>query len=325
MRAIMLVRLRRAGADLPFADPRGYHGVALEGWFWRFTQPSGPEPAVVVAIAAVCRRTDGQRWGMAALGAHPSGEVSWATSEDIATDPRSADVRIGELLHATDAGLRVDLGAAARLDVALTERHPFRVRLFGGVGAAHAVPGLSQYWHPHLLGASVSGSAMLGSQRVELAGATAYAEKNWGAGGMPDAWWWGQAHVGDDRTCVAFAGGPAGLGPLRVKGTALVVGEDRWVAPIHPLRVAVDERRWHLVAHGVRGRVEVEGTLNGAAPVALPVPLPGDGRVLADHSPQHLAGTLRVEVRRRGRVQLAAETDLAGLELGSGARLRAAS
>ena len=33
----MLALYRRTGADLPFADPRGYHGVAMEGYFWRLT------------------------------------------------------------------------------------------------------------------------------------------------------------------------------------------------------------------------------------------------------------------------------------------------
>jgi len=35
----MLAAYRATGADPPFGDPRGYHGVGMEGHFWRFTQP----------------------------------------------------------------------------------------------------------------------------------------------------------------------------------------------------------------------------------------------------------------------------------------------
>ena len=82
---------------------------------------------------------------------------------------------------------------------------------------------------------------------------------------MPPAWWWGQAH-GFDRpdVCVAFAGGRAGLGPLRATATALVVAvgdEVRTVVrPLRPLRVAVDERGWRLAGGGI----EVEAHADGA-------------------------------------------------------------
>ena len=185
----MLAAYRRTGADLPFGDPRGYHGVGMEGHFWRLTRPAGGE--VVIVIAAVCRDGRGRRWGMAALAAHPGGVVHAVTVD--AADERS---------------LRVDLGPDARLDATFADALPWPRRAFGALGPAHVVPGLSQYWHPWLLRARVSGSARLGDETIDLDGAVAYAEKNWGAGGMPPAWWWGQAH-GFDRpdVCVAFAGG----------------------------------------------------------------------------------------------------------------------
>ena len=38
IRPANLLRIyRRTGADLPFGDPRGHHGVPMEGYFWRLT------------------------------------------------------------------------------------------------------------------------------------------------------------------------------------------------------------------------------------------------------------------------------------------------
>src|SRR5919197_1815800 len=60
--ATMLAAYRRTGADPPFGDPRGYHGVGMEGYYWRVTQPSTGE--VVVAIVAISRDAAGERWAM---------------------------------------------------------------------------------------------------------------------------------------------------------------------------------------------------------------------------------------------------------------------
>lgn len=312
----MLGVYRRLGANLPFSDPSGYHGVRLEGWFWRFVTPGGD---VVLCIAAVCRSAGGT-WGMAALGTSAAATVRSGRAGDVSVFGDAADVKVGGLLAADDRRLRVRLDGAS-LDVAFAHRRPFGGRCFGGLGPAQVVPGLSQYWHPHLPHARVThGTCTVDGRTLSLDGADAYAEKNWGAGGMPERWWWGQGHVGDDRTCVAFAGGPAGIGPVKVDATALVVGEDRWVAPLQPLSIDVSDTRWAFVARGPRTRVEVEGTVDPAhdPTLLLPVPRAEERRVLDGHSPQHLSGRLRVEVRRRGVVQLSGETATAGLELGRG-------
>src|SRR5688500_16475962 len=68
-RATMLASYRRTGADPPFGDPAGYHGVAMEGHFWRITRASSG--TVVIAIVAVCRDARGAPWAMASLAAHP--------------------------------------------------------------------------------------------------------------------------------------------------------------------------------------------------------------------------------------------------------------
>jgi hypothetical protein len=313
----MLAAYRATGADPPFGDPRGYHGVGMEGHFWRFTQPR--TGAVAIVILAISRDAQGNPWAMASLAAHPGGAVRSATLQDVWAAPRGLAVRCGDAFAADERSLRVDLGADARLEATFAEPLQWPRRAFGALGPAHVVPGLSQYWHPWLLRARVTGSARVGADTVDLDGAGAYAEKNWGAGGMPPAWWWGQAH-GFDRpdVCVAFAGGRAGLGRIRATATALVVavGDDvrSVVRPPRPLRVAVDERGWRLAGAGI----EVEAHADGVAPHLLPVPVPRERRRLDDWAPQHLTGTLRLSVRRRGRTLYEGTSELAGLERGRG-------
>jgi hypothetical protein len=313
----MLAAYRATGADPPFGDPRGYHAVGMEGHFWRITQPR--TGAVVVAILAISRDAEGHPWAMASLAAHPGGAVRSATLPDAWAAPRGLALRAGSAFVADERSLRVDLGPDARLEATFADALPWPRRAFGALGPAHAVPGLSQYWHPWLLRARVSGSARVGAETIDLDGAVAYAEKNWGAGGMPPAWWWGQAH-GFDRSdvSVAFAGGRAGLGPLRATATALVVAvgdEVRTVVrPLRSLRVAVDERGWRLAGAGI----EVEAHADGVAPHLLPVPVPRERRRLDDWAPQHLTGTLRLSVRRRGRTLYQGTSRLAGLERGRG-------
>jgi hypothetical protein len=313
----MLDAYRRTGADPPFGDPRGYHGVGMEGHFWRITQPA--TGAVVVAIVAISRDAAGRPWAMASLAAHPGGEVRSATLGEAWAAPRGLALGAGDAVAADERSLRMTLGPDARLEVAFSDPLPWPRRAFGALGPAHAIPGLSQYWHPWLLRARVTGSARVGAAEVDLDGAVAYAEKNWGAGGMPPRWWWGQAH-GFDRpdVCVAFAGGRAGVGPLRVLATSLVVALGNEVKsvvrPPRPLRVAVDERGWRLFGGGI----EVEGHAEGMAPHLLPVPVPRERRRLDDWAPQHLTGTLHLAVRRRGRTLYEGTSHLAGLELGRG-------
>jgi hypothetical protein len=313
----MLAAYRRTGADAPFGDPRGYHGVGMEGHFWRITQPSAG--VVVVAIVAISRDADGRPWAMASLAAHPAGAVRSATLPEAWAAERGLALRAGDAVVADERSLRIALADDARLEVAFADPLPWPRRAFGALGPAHAIPGLSQYWHPWLLRARVGGSARIGGAELDLDGAVAYAEKNWGAGGMPPRWWWGQAH-GFDRpdACVAFAGGRAGLGRARTTATALVaaLGNDvrTVVRPPQPLRVVADGRTWRLAGAGI----EVEGRVDGVAPHLLPVPVPHERRRLDDWAPQHLAGTLRLRVRRRGRTLYEGTSHLAGLELGRG-------
>jgi tocopherol cyclase len=329
MRATMSARYRATGADFPWGDPRRYHGVGMEGYFWRVTDPR--RGVVVVVLVAVNRDADGGTWGMTAMAVHPGGLVREATVDRVSIPRSGLGLRLDDaggrrVLEADDERLRVDLGPDARLDVAFADRVPWPDRFaFGGIGAAQVIPGLSQYWHPYLLGARVAGGGRAGATALELDGATAYAEKNWGAGGHPPEWWWGQAHGFPERddACVAFAGGHARLGPVPLpRATSIVValgGEVvRVVSPPVPLRVAVGRAGWRLHARGVRHRVEIEGHAGGTEPHRLPVPFPADRHRREEQSAMHLAGTMAVRVRRGRRVVFAGTSRLAGLERGLG-------
>jgi hypothetical protein len=319
----MLDRYRRLGADPPFGDPRGYHGVAFEGYFWRLTHAA--TGAVVIALAGVNRDRAGATWATVGLGAHPGGFQRSAAVAHARAEPGGLGVWAGEdgrtVLEADAERLRVEL-PGARLDVRLSEAVPWPRRALGGIGPAQLVPGLSQYWHPHLLGGRVAGSATFDGHAVGLDGATAYAEKNWGRGGFPPAWWWGQAQgFAREDVCVAFAGGRAGLGPVRPTATALVVrvGETvlRAVRPLQPVRVEVGEHGWRLRARTGRHVVALEGHANGTAPHLLPVPLVEERRNLEGAARQHLAGEAHLTVHRGSRTVFEGTSALAGLEQGA--------
>ncbi|HKG36159.1 MAG TPA: hypothetical protein VKA89_06965, partial [Solirubrobacterales bacterium] len=166
----MIARLseayRSTGADPPFGDPRRAHGVAFEGYYWRVTDAAAGR--VVIVLCGVCRDAAGT-WAIVALAAHPEGLVRSRLVPVASVDPRGPGVTAGDVLTGSAAALHVDLGADAGLDLELADplSWPPR-RAFGGIGPAQIVPGLPQYWHPHLLGARVRGEARLGGAAVDL-------------------------------------------------------------------------------------------------------------------------------------------------------------
>jgi len=318
---------RAWGADLPFGDLPAHHGVALEGYFWRVSDIGGG--GVVIALLGVCRDGDGRSWATAALAGHPGGVVRRAMLDHAIGDPdrlavRGASADGGAWVCADEREVTFVLGDDAHLalEVERPVGWPGR-RALGGTGPAQLVPGLSQYWHPWLLDGVARGAARLGERTWSLDGARIYAEKNWGGGGFPAAWWWGQAHgfAREDAT-VAFAGGRAGLGPLRLTATSVVVRAGREVVrltrPPGLLRVDVVPGRWSIAGRTGRHTLELEGAATPAAAHRLPVPLPAQRRELPEGSAQHLAGELRVVLRRGRRTILDDTSRLAGLELGRG-------
>ena len=312
-------RYRATGADLPFGDPVRAHGVRMEGYFWRFTHLESGQ--VVVALNGVNRADDGSwatlglaglRGGFLRTSAHPQG---WA-------DPSALGAHAGTAFRGERGRVRVDLGPDARLDVRITDHAHWPRRVFGGSSFFQVVPALNQYWHPWLLGGRAEGTAILGDQVWDLTGSQVYAEKNWGAGGFPEAWWWGQAHgFAEPDACVAFAGGVVTARGLRVEVTALVVRmPDGTLIRLgnpgtSPVRAWVGDGQWSLRGRGGPWTVDLLAESHPDAGHVLPVPLPTERRNVAG-AIEHLGGTLEIQVRRRGRPYWSGRSSLAGLEHG---------
>ncbi|WP_127784460.1 tocopherol cyclase family protein [Rhodococcus sp. X156] len=316
----LLQAYRATGADLPFGDPRDAHGVAMEGYFWRFTQPDTGR--VVLALNGVNRAEDGH-WATLGLASHPNGFLRTTVHDEGAAAPVGIGAHAGSAFRGEGDRLTVDLGPDARLDVHITEPVPWPRRRWGGSSVFQSVPALNQYWHPWLLGGRAQGSAVLGGERWDLDGAQVYAEKNWGRGGFPDSWWWGQAQAfAEPQVCVAFAGGQVTAGPLHTEVTALVVLLPdgtlvRLGDPVvSPVRAEVSDERWLLHGRSLGWSVDVDASSPLHAAHVLPVPLPAERRNVPG-AIEHLGGRMRVRVKRRGRLVWEGESALAALEHGS--------
>jgi len=309
---------RRTGADLPGGDPRPTHDAEMEGWFWRFTDPTNGR--VVVALCGINRHPDGA-WATLAIAAHPD-----RVTRAAAVPGASASETVYEVVvpHHLDAGAGHVRTAVddVELDVVLSDLRRWPLRLGGG-GVFSTVPWLSQYWHPHVLGGRANGTVSVGGERYELRDAGVYAEKNWGAG-FPTHWWWGEAHDFDDGAdvCVAFGGGHLRAGPIgtNVGGCVIRLGDRvvRFAPPTALVRshVDLDTGRWSVVARRPGWRLDVEGDGDGRMPHVLPVPVPSERRNI-DTDLEHLAGRMTVTLQRKGDVVYRGTSHLAGLEVGT--------
>jgi tocopherol cyclase len=262
---------------------------------------------VAIVLCGVC-----PGWALTGVATHPGG--AWRQAILDAPEADGRGVRIGPAFAGEAERLRVDI-PGARVHADLRDAVPWP-RPWHGTGPAGWTPFMRQYWRPLVLRARAEGFVDLG-ERWSLEGATAYAERNWGAG-FPPVWWWGEAHDFDgDPVTVAFAGGPA-LGPLHATAVVVWVG-GRLVRLGEPLLAGVHADvapgRWVLRGRSLRHRVEVEAAGEPGAEHVLDVPVPAERRVVP-WSHQHLAGRLRVRVERRGRLAYEGESALAGLELG---------
>jgi hypothetical protein len=281
----------------------------MEGWFWRFTWPDG---RAAVLLCGLCGD-----WALAGLATNGASRF-WRSALLDGVEARGTGVRIGGAVALEPERLRLDLGPDCRLDAELTAPERWPRRAWGGLGPAGWLPGLRQYWHPHVLRAGVRGTLVAGDQRWDLAEATAYAEKNWGDG-FPSRWWWGEAHdFGGDPVTVAFAGGRALPGldatalAVRVDGRLVRMGEPL----VGPVRAQAAHGEIRLSGRTLSHRVLVEATADPAAAHTLDVPVPGERRTVP-WSHHHVAGgTLRVRITRRGRTVYEGESRNAGLEIG---------
>lgn len=321
----MLNPYRRSGADLPFGHPERAHGVAMEGYFWRFTH-SATQRSVIALIGV--QQTDDGPWALCGLGAS-NGFWRHTVVEGATARRLGLGARAGNTFFGHDHRVAVDLGEDARLDVTLHDQVRWPRRAFGGSSYFQSVPALNQYWHPWLLGGTASGGAVIDGEFWELTGAKTYGEKNWGREGFPGSWWWGQAQgFADDGACVAFAGGEVYAGPLRTEVTGLVVRlPDGTLFRLgNPVTSAVDaevtDTTWRLRGRSLRWEVVIDAEAPLADALVLPVPLVQERRGTPG-ALEHLAGTMRVRVRRGGREVWAGESTIAGLEHGGLARAEA--
>ena len=110
-------RYRASGADLPFGNPLAAHGVAMEGYFWRFTQPGTGR--VVIALCGVNRADDsggpGSHWATLGLAAHPGGFLRTAAHPVAASDPDRLGASAGDVFCGDSERVWMDLGDDARL------------------------------------------------------------------------------------------------------------------------------------------------------------------------------------------------------------------
>ena len=315
-------RYRAGGADLPWGDQlRSHPGVRMEGYFWRFTAP--PEDGrSIIALCGINRADDGN-WSTLGLASHPNGFLRAIEHPDGTADPTRLGAYAGSAFRGTAGSLRVDLGEDARLDVEVTDPIPWPAKPFGGSSLFQSVPALNQYWHPWLLGGTAVGTAMVGGEGFAIDGWQVYAEKNWGRGGFPESWWWGQAQGFAQRgACVAFAGGGIDSGPFSTEVTAVVVRLP-WGDVIRlgnpltsPVRAEIEDERWGLIGRGSGYEVEIVGRSPRGLSHVLPVPLPRERRNVAG-ALEHLGGTLEAVVRKRdGREVWSGTSTAAGLEHG---------
>lgn len=330
----LLKNYRSTGADAPFGDPtRAHHGVAMEGYFWRIT-----DPATGHVIIALCGANHGPQgsWATIGLAGWPQGFVRTDALAGSWTDPSRLGVRGGTqagpsspVFEADRYQLRVHLAEDAQLDLRFNDLRPWPHRFLGGSSVFQLVPNLNQYWHPWLLGGRASGTATLGETTVRLEDAQVYAEKNWGREGFPDSWWWGQAHDFEEpEACVAFAGGEIKTGWMRTEVTALVVRLPnghvlRLGNPVvSPVRASTRDEHWTLSGRGYGWQVDLVATAPLDDAFVLPVPVPSEHTNVPGDL-EHLVGDMRVRVRRFGRHVWTGRTSFAALEHGGLERARA--
>ncbi|MDO5499853.1 MAG: tocopherol cyclase family protein [Propionibacteriaceae bacterium] len=322
---VALRRYRSTGADPLFGDPLPWHGVSMEGYFWRLTDPATGR--VVIALTGINTPATGAPWATVGIAAEPEGVLDTAELPDAWADPGRLGIRVGDQVLADERQVRMAVGRSA-VEFEVHSPRTWPHRLVGGSSVFQLVPGLNQYWHPWLLGGHATGSVVVDGEQIAVDGWQLYAEKNWGRGGFPAAWWWGQAQgFADADACVAFAGGRITAGPTlagrrwETEVTALVVAlPDARVIRlgdpvVSPVRTTAQPGSWALSGRSRRWRIEVDAQADPDQSFVLPVPLVEERRN-APGDLEHLTGDLRIRVLEQGREVWLGHTTLAALEIG---------
>ncbi|MGW4826351.1 tocopherol cyclase family protein [Amycolatopsis japonica] len=303
---------RRTGADFPGGDPLPGHGVATEGYLWRFTLP---EQQQVVTVACTVNRDGRETWSHILVAAEPGALLCQETVAGGYTDRETFTIGLGRLLRYQDNELKVAMGDL-RLEARMTSVSGWSRRTPPN-GLAATLPFLRTYWHPYVLDGEVQGQLDTGSHGYGLHGAHVYAEKSWGRG-FPARWWWGQAHgFNEEGLCVAYVATPVlPTSDSIVLASCFIHRENAgWHLPVltnYAVRHE-DHDGWTLTMHGRRHRIHLAGSRIDT-PLPLSLPLPRTRELIT--APQALRSRLTVRVERSTRVLLAAETSLASHESG---------
>src|SRR5205085_10385715 len=117
------------------------------------------------------------RWAIAALAVHPGGVVRTAIAERASGARHGLGLDAAPIARANQHEVRFELGEDALLEVEVRGERRWPRRALGGSGAAQLVPGLPQYWHPHLLGGRGRGVLELDGQRSDRGDASVFAEE----------------------------------------------------------------------------------------------------------------------------------------------------
>ena len=294
---------------------------------WRGT--SGGSPTRPPGASSSCSRRSAAtpagrpggwpRWprirGASCAASRPRRPGATPTARDCASGTSFA-----RMLRRCDA----DLGPGARVQATFERPVRWPRRACGAMGPAQAVPGLSQYWHPHLLGAAVRGERARRRRDQRPRRARAPTPRRTGArAGCPTRGGGARPTASSARTSASPSpAGRARLGPpadhrrrrSSSPSAARCCGScARSAAARHRRRPRLAPARPHGAPRG-RGR----GPRRRRA-----APAPGARAARASRAarlrrPSTSPATLRVRVRRRGRTVLDETSALAGLERGRG-------
>ena len=296
-------------------------GVRMEGYFWRFTDPASGR--VLIALCGVNRARDGF-WSTLGVARAPDGLPADGRASRGLGRPGGARRARGRRVRRArrPADGRPRRGRAASTCASATR---CRGRGARSAGRASSRP-CRRSTSTGIRGCSAaarSGSATVGGERWDLDGWQVYAEKNWGAGGFPEAWWWGQAQGFDDPGALRRVRGredPLRPAAHRGDGRRRAAAGRPAAAARRPGRLA-DARAGHATSRGRCARAARAGRSRSRAPrrSAARTCCRCRCRSSAATCPgaiEHLGGRMDVVVAERGREVWRGTSRLAALEHG---------